>query len=370
LTSAGGRPYYAGMRLAGAAAVLCLAACSGTEPARREMAPAREAAPAPAPRPAASRPEPAPAPPPTEGGHGIAARINNEIVTWKDVGDAVAKVKGPVSAELKRGTLRQIAEERLFLQAAKKNGVAVGDQELDDAIRRDIKTYGGEEEYERWLRLRNLTKTEAREEKRKTILIYKLYRHIIQKSFSQPDASTPGLLVDSVAPVEIAEYYEKNKEKFKAIENATFGRIALQFSSPREKEAKRAMAESIVRRLNEGADFAMLSIHYSDVRRAQEFADRQRTREQTAEFYAPETVALLFDELKVGETSGIVEDRNTINIFRLEQRIQQRAESLEEAEPRIRATIESRKREENRRKLRDHLVRDAYLWPADLFEDE
>jgi hypothetical protein len=356
-------------RIGAAAAIVCLSACSSVEPARSEMAPARE--PSPLVREAARRPADPPLPAASpQGPHGIAARVNNEIVTWKDVGDAVAKVKGPVSAELKRGTLRQIAEERLFLQAAKKNGVSVGEQELDDAVRRDIKTYGGEEEYERWLRLRNMTKTEAREEKRKTILIYKLYRHIIQKSFSQPDATTPGLLVDSVAPVEVAEYYEKNKEKFQAIENVTFGRIALQFANPKQKEAQRAMAESVLRRLEEGADFAMLSIHYSDVRRAQEFADRHKTRKEVAEYYSPKTVELIFETLKVGETSPIVEDGNTWNLFRVEQRIQQRAESPEEAEPKIRSMIESRKREENRRKLRDHLVKDAYLWPADLFEDE
>lgn len=356
-------------RWAAAVAALALgavASCSSGTPA--QMAPAREAPPAPAARDIAG-----PAPkfePPPPGQQGIAARVNNEIVTWKDVGDTLARVKGAVSPELRKSALRQLAEERLFLQAAKQNGVTIGAQELDDAIRRDIKNYGGEEEYERWIRLRGVTKTEAREEKRKTLLIYKLYRHIIQKAFSQPDASTPGLLMDSVAPVEIHAYYEANQAKFAQIENATFSRIALQFSTPKEREAKRAMAESIVRRLGEGADFAMLSVHHSDVRRAAQYDDRHKTREQLKEFYTEATIKLIFDDMKVGETSGIVEDRNTWNLFRLEQRIQQRKESIEEAEPKIRSTLESQKREENRRKLRDHLVKDAYLWPGDLFEED
>ncbi len=349
-----------------ALAAALAAGCSSTEPARSEMAPAREVALS-----RAGGEEVAAPPSPRQGPHGIAARVNNEIVTWKEVGDAVARVKGQISPELRRDTLRQIAEERLFLQAAKKNNVAVGEQELDDAIRRDIKTYGGEEEYERFIRIRGLTKTEAREEKRKTLLVYKLYRHIIQKSFSQPDATTPGLLVDSVAPVEIAEYYERNKVKFQAIENVTFSRIALQFSTPREKEAKKAMMESIVRRLKEGSDFTMLSLHYSDIRRARDFDDRHLTREQAEKVpYSPKTISLLFDVLKPGETSGIEEDGHSWNLFRLDQRIQQREESPEEAEPKIRSTLESQKREENRKKLRDHLVKDAYLWPADLFVEQ
>jgi hypothetical protein len=346
------------------AAVLALGACSSGAPAKSEMAPARE--PASATREAQARPAPLPK---ADADQGIAARVNNEIVTWKDVGDSLSKVKGGVSPELRRQTLRQMVEERLFLQAAKKNGVSVGEQELDDAVRRDIKTYGGEEEYERWLRLRNLTKTEAREEKRKTILIYKLYRHIIQKSFQQPDATTPGLLVDSVAPVEVADFYARNKDRFKAIENVTFSRIALQFASPAEKEAKRALAESILRHIDEGGDFIMMSIHHSAIRKARDQEYRNVTREAVAEF-SPATIALLFETLKVGETSKVVEDGQTWNIFRLEKRIQQREETPAEAEPKIRATLESEKREENRRKLRDRLVRDAYLWPSDLFDEE
>ena len=341
---------------------LALGACASKAAPKSEMAPA-PAVRAEGPRGAA------PLPPRAEVDQGIAARVNDEILTWKDVADALTNVKGPVSPELRKGTLRQLAGERLFLQAAKKNGVTIGEQELEDAIRRDIKTYGGEEEYERWLRLRNLTKTEAREEKRKTILIYKLYRHIIQKAFQQPDASTPGLLVDSVAPVEVAEYYKNNKERFKAIENVSFTRIALHFANAADKEAKRALAESILRRLDEGADFVMLSIHYSSVRKARDQEFRNKTRKDLEEF-APATITLLFDTLKVGETSGVVEDGQTWNIFRLEKRIQQREETLAEAEPKIRATLESEKREENRRKLLAHLVRDAYIWPADLFDEE
>lgn len=365
MTALRGPPYHAGMTrgIAALGAVLALSACSSGAPPKSEMAPAREAHVTPR----EEGPRLPPAPLKVDADQGIAARVNNEIVTWKDVGDALSKVKGTVSPELRRSTLRQITEERLFLQAARKNGVVVGEQELEDAIRRDLKNYGGEEEYERWLRLRNLTKTEAREEKRKTVLIYKLYRHIIQKSFQQPDASTPGLLVDSVAPVEVEAYYESHKDRFQAIENVTYSRIALQFAVPADKEAKRALAESILRHLDEGADFIMLSLHHGRLRQD----DRNKTREDLKKIgLSAATIALLFDTLQVGQVSGIVEDGNSWNIFRVEKRIQQREESLAEAEPKIRATLESEKREENRRKLRDRLVKDAYLWPSDLFDEE
>ncbi|HYE98058.1 MAG TPA: SurA N-terminal domain-containing protein [Planctomycetota bacterium] len=340
--------------------LLLLAGCSSTPPAQESpMAPAEG--------PARLLEERKP-PERTQELHGIAARINNEIVTWKDVRDAIGDVK-EVTPELRRARLRTIAQERLFLQAARQNGVTVSEQELDDHLRRETRTYGGEEEYEKLIRLSGKTKTEWREDKRRQILVHKLYRHLIQKAWQAPDAKTPGLLLDFVAPEEIDEFYRQNSERFQSVENVTFVRIALQFSSPAEESAKRAIAESVLRRLAEGAEFHMLAFFYSDVRRAREFDDRSKTRAELEQFFEKPTVDLLLGSLKVGEISPIVKDRNTLNIFRVEHRQQQRAETRQEAEPKIRNYLENIKREENRRKLLAHLIKDAYLWPRDLFND-
>lgn len=346
---------------------LALSACGGTP--KPAAAPVARMAPDPAAR-SAPKPAPEPLPPPGQQVHGVAARVNDEIITWKDVADSLAGVKGEVTDELRKARLRTIAEEKLFLQAARRFGVTVTEQQLDDLIRRETRNYGGEEEYERIIRLSGKTKTEWREEKRRWLLVLRLYGHLNQLSFTAPDASTPGLMLDYVAPEEVEEFYKANAEKFQAIENVTFWRIGMQFSSPKEEEIKRAIAESVLRRLEEGADFQFLSIYYSDIRRARDFEDRGVKRDQMAQAYAPETVHLLFDEMKPGETSGIVKDRNSLNIFRLAQRVQQKQETLEEAQPRIRNSLENQRREENRKKVRAHLLRMAYLWPPDLFDEE
>ncbi len=315
-----------------------------------------------------------PAPPPaptTLPDSGIAARINNEILTWKDVADALRKVKPEqVTEELRRAKRRELAEERLFLQAARQNGVTVSDQQLDEVLRREIRQMGGEEAFEKYLRFNGMTSTEYREQKRRTLLIFSLYRHLFQQAWQNPNLRTPALMLDFVSPQEILEFYTANRDQFKAIENATFWRIAFQFRNEADKAEKRELAESVLRKLEEGTEFAMLAFFYSDVRRAREFEDRGQTPEQLAQFYEPKTVDLLMNRMKEGEVSPLWEDRNTLNLFRLEQRVRQREESFEEAQPRIRTVLENRKREENRRQLRDHLKRDAYLWPQDLFDEK
>ncbi len=311
-------------------------------------------------------PVPVPAQLPDDG---IAARINNEILTWKDVAETYKLVKPEqVTEELRRSKRRALAEERLFLQAARQNNVTIPDQQLDDVIRRQIKEMGGEEAFEKELRFRGQTRTEYREQKRRDLLIYRLYQHLFQQAWQNPTLRTPALMLDFVSPQEILDFYHAHPDRFKAIENVTFWRIALQFQNAKEKEEKRALAEAIRRKIEEGSEFSMLSYFYSDVRRAREFEDRGKTRKELLDFYAPKTVELLFDVMKEGEVSPIWEDGKTLNLFRLEQRVKQREETFEEAQPKIRALLETKKRIENRNALRDHLKKDAYLWPPDVFD--
>jgi hypothetical protein len=309
--------------------------------------------------------------PPTASNEGIAARVNDDIITWKDVLESLKDIKPQdITVELKKSNLRQLAEERMFLQAAKANNLSITEQELEEAQRRDIKMYGSEEEWEKVIRIRYGTKTNYREARRKELLIYKLYRHLMQQSWTNPGKGTPGLMLDFVSPEEIRKYFIEHKEQFQAIERISFMRIGLQFMNPAQKEAKMLLAESLLRKLTEGAEFAMLAFFYSDVRRAKDFRDLGVSRKDAKDFYTEETVKYLFDVMKEGEISPIFEDRNSLNIFRMDQKINQKEESFEEAQVKIRTMLENKYREENRKKLRDHLRKDAYILPPDLFDYE
>jgi len=306
---------------------------------------------------------------------GIAARVNNEVVTWKDVDDSLKTLKKTdLTDELRVSKLRKIAEERLFLQAAKQNSLSVGEPELDEYVRREIKRYGSDEEFERALRVNNITKTEYRENMRKDVLVNKLYRHLIQKAFTNPDDKSPGLLMDTVAPEELRKYYDDHLEEFKAVENVSVWRMGLQYGTDREKAVRVRQAEAFLRKLDQGTDFYFAAAYTSTVppmtdgEKGQVYGHRNLTREQAAQFYAPETVTYLFETLKEDEVSPIRDEGRTINIFKLVQKVNQKKEVFEDAQFRIRSILENQKREENRRVLRGHLMKNAYVWPADLFD--
>lgn len=341
--------------------------CSSTPPAN-QMAPTPKLEP----QVETPRPIPAPIPPaPANSNEGIAARVNNEIITWKDVTETLREIKpADITVELKKSKLRMVAEERMFLQAARRNNLSVTEQELDEAMRRDAKGYASEDEFEKVIRIRWGTKTLYRENRRKDLLIHKLYRHLLQQSWTNPGKDTPGLMLDFVSPEEIREFFVKNPNMFQAIERISFMRIGLQYSTAAQQQFKQMVAESLLRKLDEGAEFAMLAFFYSDVNRAKNFRDMGVTRKDLESFYSAETIKYLFDVMKEGEISPVVQDGGSLNIFKMEQKLNQKAESFEEAQIKIRNMLENKYREENRRKLRDHLRKEAYLWPADLFDHE
>lgn len=305
-------------------------------------------------------------------GVGIAARLNDEVITWKDVDDRLKLDPKDITPAMRRSKLREVVEERLFLQWARKSNITVSDQEIDDHIRRELKTFQNEEQYDAWLRSRGMTKTENRERWRTQILVSKLTMYLVRKSWTNPDGDTPGLMQEYVPPEEVRRYYAEHPNQFKAIEHVTTWRIGLQFRTAAEEAAKRERAEAVLRKLEEGTDFYILAYHESDVWITKEervYGHVGLKREEAGKFYAPETVKLLFETLKEGEISPIVKDGKTFYIFKLMQRVSQKEETFEAAQPKIRSFLEHQKREENRKRLRNELLKRALVVPENLFQD-
>ncbi len=314
---------------------------------------------------------------PTEG---IAARVNNEIITWKDVDDTLknintAKMPPDQRLDLRRRKLADLAEERMFLQAARQYKLTVTEQEIDEEALRERKLFADEDRYESYIRTQYGTKTEYRKQKGRSILQRKLYYFLHQKAVQNPDDKTPGVLVDYVGPEEIRRYYEENKARFTAVEHLNVCRIGFQFRTPQEEAEKKALAESVRRRLDKGADFLTLTPYYSEVWQTTDDGKhlpwfRGLKREQAATFFAADTVKLLFETLEEGKTSPVWKDGNTLNLFLLHEKVSQKEETFEEAQGGIRARLMNQKREENRKRLRDHLRKTTYLWPENLFDSE
>jgi hypothetical protein len=147
-------------------------------------------------------------------------------------------------------------------------------------------------------------------------------------------------------------------------------RIGLQYTSERDEPMKQQLSESVVRKLDEGAEFAMLAFFYSDIRRAKDFRDMGVSRKDCESFYSPETIKYLFDVMKEGETQPDHQGREVLQHLQDGAEDQPEGRDLRGSAGQDPNMMENQYREENRKKLRDHLRKDSYLWPPDLFDQE
>jgi hypothetical protein len=128
----------------------------------------------------------------------VAARIDDEVVTWAEVDRSLAGLKGAVNPELRRSALLQLVEQKIALGAARRAGITVREEEVDETLRKEIHAVGGLEDYEKLLRLRAIGAAENRESIRLRILVRNLVLLRVRP--------------EEVGEDEIRRYYETRKD--------------------------------------------------------------------------------------------------------------------------------------------------------------
>jgi hypothetical protein len=313
------------------------------------------------------RPEPKPRPqePAPED---VAARVNGEAVTWTQMAERLKGIKpSDVTEELRRSVRAQLAEEVLFRQFADRKKIVVTDADVDAAIEADVRSAGGRDVWERNVRLLYGTATKARESRRQELLALRILMYLNSNEATDPELRGAAFIRGDAPEAELRAYYDSHRSAFEGIERISFMRVGVLFSSPEEEEKKRALMESVRRRYEAGAEFAMLAFFYSDLQRAKNFRDMGVTRKALEGFYTDETIVYLFESLKEQEVSPIIKDGKTLNLFKMEQKIFQKALSYEEAKNQLLEHFRLENKEKNAKKFRDLLRRQAKLEPPDLF---
>jgi SurA-like N-terminal domain len=308
---------------------------------------------------------------------GVAARINDEVVTWDEIDGRLSQAsRDEITPELRRSELRQAVQERLFLQKAKALEIKVAEEEIDSRIELIKKQQMGkpdeakeviERRFRDYLAHIRQTLAEFRSHVRVEMITSRVIGRLVMDGMNHPGLHST-LLTELVSPDEVREYYRIHPDEFKALFNISVGRIAMRFANDAEKAVKLRLMESVRRKIECGADFQVMALYYSELTTGNERFFGYRELKPEASEFLPATNQTIFHDLKEGEMSTPLVDRGTVNLFRLERRVNEKGESFEDAQGRIRALLENQKREVNRRRMRDELLKTSYLEPADLFE--
>src|SRR5690242_11750416 len=138
---------------------------------------------------------------------GIAARINNEIITWDEV-EMTLRTISPEQRipELRRNQLRVLAERMLFLQEAKNYGITVPESEVDGIVEGERKRSGyTPDQFQHYINtVENLSISEYRDIIRKDRTIQLLFSRLVTEPLRNPNSKVM-LLIEFVSPEEMRE---------------------------------------------------------------------------------------------------------------------------------------------------------------------
>lgn len=193
----------------------------------------------------------------------IVAKIDGREVTRDELLQAsqavqmrLAQQGRPVTPTV--GFYRQVLDEVIGLvllqKDAKASGVTATDQEVQQQISARKSAFPDEAAYKKALAEAGLTEEKFRQQASDQIAVQKY----LQNRFAQA-----GNVTDQAT----REFYDKNKAKIQAPERVRVRHILVRFDpkgSPADKEKAREKAANILKRAQDGEDFAKLAAEYSE----------------------------------------------------------------------------------------------------------
>ena len=160
----------------------------------------------------------------------VLAVVNGEAVTKADVYESMWNQVGPQ-------TVDELVTRRLIQQEADRRGVRVADDAVEARVAELAEQYGGEETLAFVLAQGGLTMDGLRENLRLNLMIEELLKPEIEITDDQ-----------------VESYYADNPEEFQEPEQVQARHILVE---------ERELAEDLIRRLEEGSDFAALAEEHS-----------------------------------------------------------------------------------------------------------
>ncbi len=195
----------------------------------------------------------------------VVATVNGEVITWSELMNIVTlegkeylnkadgKEREEKIKEIESPFLNNIIESKLQLQHARAIGLRVDSLEVDGAVNEIREKFKMTDEiFMNSLKAEGLTIEDYRARLADQILIQKVVNYAVKKNIVVTDK-------------EIDEYYRASSDKFMEKERLRLRQIF--FAAPEndsQKAAVDARAAEVVRRINQGEDFAELAAEFSE----------------------------------------------------------------------------------------------------------
>ncbi len=307
----------------------------------------------------------------------IVAIVNDETITYGEVYQKTQEgLRGIQSSNLsplmkeqqKRKlftiALRQIVEDKLILQEAKRYKINVSQEAINELVEKEIKERDIQNPEE--LNLADLI--------RNRLTLQELFQ---KKSGYSPAEKRRAAIDTFVRPMEIRAYYQNNLKSFTEEKKIKTRIITLYYSKNGGREEALTKAEAIVKEIRSGADFAELAKTYSNDYYAKEGGTWPRPKKDEKivwDFFGKnelhEEVEDIAFTMEVGEVSDPIPVDSFCQIIKIED-IEQGGEiSFSEVQEGIRQRLRYQKVIAALTRIREKLIQRSYIWPSNLFDQD
>ena len=289
---------------------------------------------------------------------GIVAVVNNEVVTQVELNAILLPIYTQYKStysdeellkkidEAKKNILYQLIEDKLILQEAHKIGMPATDEEVAERLEQIKSQFSSSQEFKSALASQGLTVVDLKEKYREQIMIKKMVNREVRSRVS-------------VTPIEIALFYEKNKDDFNLPAQVKVMTIMIRKSEadPESNTDSLKKIKMIELKMAEGEDFTKLAREYSQDPSAVDGGDMGYINKGQMMKKIDEVIF----SLQPGEISETIETPVGYHVFKIVEVKEAGAESFDEARMQIENYLFQEKAKERFDEWMTNLKENAYI---------
>ncbi len=291
--------------------------------------------------------------------NGIAAQVNDAVITFEDVQGfarrametAARRARNQTefdqdSLRIQKDALDQLIDRRLIVQEFRKSGYNLPEAIIDDLVKDRVKReFGDRVTLTKMLRESGRTYETFRQEEKDALVVYQMVRKNIAQEIV-------------ISPKKIERYYAQNGEKFRVGDRSKV-RIILIDARRHARGEPKLLAQAVLGRLKAGEDFAKVADEVSDDARANKGGDRGWIEAKDTSL-RKELHDLAF-QLKPGEVSEVLELDGSAFILKVEERKSAEVRPISEVRLDIEEALKQSERDRLQKAWIERLRKKAYI---------
>lgn len=275
--------------------------------------------------------------------NGIAAVVNDEVITFSQVRELVGakeqsarqSLKGEALVEkikeIRLQAINDLIDRQLIIQEFKKQKFQIPEYFIADRINTIIREEfaGDRQAFMRTIEAQGYTLDRFKEMQRETIVVQEMTRSAVKQNIIIPEGK-------------ILEFYKQNIGEYSSNEEVKLRMIAIKKAE--SSASRRKLAEEIRRKIADGADFGEMAHMYSDHNTQEQYGDWGWINRKVLN----EDLTKAAFSLKPGEVSPVLEFGDTYYLLFVEAR----KPGVQRPFKEVRDEIEKRLIQQDRQKLR------------------